>query len=258
MNINQTMKKNLLHLIIAIMLTAIGVTFWGMWALLHSKASMATIIQFLGVIAALMVGMITAVSSWSNTQRVIENNEKRINIVEKYELLLELNIKLERFKLQSKSNPFLKESIFDEEDYNSYLTLVEIQNILENNREVFLLLFPKTLLNYTQLKFRFSENINSVLPNNKSNVVLIELFKEIFKKTEHKPFTTFDLNLIQTPELADSILPRLKFIVQSQKEINIEDYEKGLIIFFNEINELIKIFNKEFEEQKINYEIYQD
>lgn len=256
MNINQTINKNRLVIITILMLIAIGATIYCIWTLLNSKASISTIIQFLGIISALIVGMITALSSWSNTQNLIENNEKQLMIVEKYELLLELNIKLERFKLQSKSNPFLKETMFNEEDYNSYLTLIEIQSMLENNRKVFLLLFPKTLLNYTQLKFKFDENINSVLPNNKNNDILIELFREIFKKTKHENFPTFDLNLIQYPQTADSILPRLKFIVKCQKDINIEDYHNGLIIYFNELNKLIKLFNKEFEEQKINYEIY--
>ena len=177
-------------------------------------------------------------------------------IVEKYELLLKLNIKLERFRLRSKNNPLLKETKFSEEDYNSYLTLIEIQNMLENNKKVFLLLFPKTLLNYTQFKFRFSENISSVLPNNKSNEILIELFGEIFKKTEHNNYPLFDLNKMTYPEMIDDLFPKLKIVAYYQ-DVDIEDYQKGLETYFNRLNELIEQFNKEFEEQKIKYELYQ-
>ena len=254
MNNNFLIKKNFTIIITAII--TIGFLIFYLLILLNIKTEMNTILQFLGITVALIVGIITALSSWKNTKNIIDNNEKQKMIVEKYELLLELNIKLKRFKLQSKNNPFLKETIFKKEDYNSYLILIEIQHILENNRNIFLLLFPKTLLNYTQFKFKFNENISSVLPNNQSNEILIKLFKEIFKKTGHENFSTCDLNLIQYPEMADSVFPRLKFIFQSQKDVNIEDYHNGLIIYFHELNELIKIFNKEFEKQKINYEIY--
>lgn len=87
-------KKNFTIILIAMMLIAIIMTIYGMWTLLNSKADVTTLIQFLGILAALIVGMVTALSSWSNTQNVIENNEKQLMVVEKYELLLELNIKL--------------------------------------------------------------------------------------------------------------------------------------------------------------------
>lgn len=94
MDINMLIKKNFTIILIAMMLIAIIMTIYGMWTLLNSKADVTTLIQFLGILAALIVGMVTALSSWSNTQNVIENNEKQLMVVEKYELLLELNIKL--------------------------------------------------------------------------------------------------------------------------------------------------------------------
>ena len=164
MNIAQTINKNLLVLITILMLIAIGAAIYCMWTLLNSKASITTIIQFLGILAALIVGMITALSSWYNNQKVIENNEKQVMIVEKYELLLELNIKLQTFKLQSKKNPLIDKTNFNNNDYNNYFTLIYIQNILKNNKEVFILLFPKTLLYYTQFKFTFTKNLSDILP----------------------------------------------------------------------------------------------
>ena len=256
MNLKILIKKNISTIIIIILIIFfIAITTYE-FINLKSNNETAIILQFSSVLIALIIGIISAVSSWNNNNKLIRNNEIQLKIVEKYELLLELNIKIERFKLQSKNFSILKETMFNEEDCNSYLTLIEIQNILENNRDVFLLLFPKTLLNYTQFKFKFSENIRSVLPDNKSNKILIGLFSEIFNKTEHGDYPFFDLNLIEVPEMVESIFPKFKFIIQYQKDIDIEDYHKGLRIYFNELNKLIKQFNKEFEEQKIKYELY--
>lgn len=182
MKITLLIKKNLTIIIIALILITILLTGYCLVVLLYSNAEITAIIQFLGVTVALIVGMITALFSWDNTQNVIENNEKQLMIVEKYELLLEMNIKLQSFKLQSKNNPLIDETGFTKNDYNNYLTLIYIQNILENNKKVFMMLFPRTLLNYTQFKFTFTEHLSSVLPKNKSHKILRELFKELFKK----------------------------------------------------------------------------
>lgn len=259
MNIILLIKKNLTIIIISTILITIGVAVYCLLILLDSKAEITTIIQFLGVTVALIVGMTTALFSWDNTQNVIENNDKQIMIVEKYELLLELNIKLQSFKLQSKNNPLIDQTSFTKKDYNNYLTLIYIQDILENNKKVFMMLFPKTLLNYTQFKFTFTENLSSVLPNNKSHRILIELFKELFKKTKQSEFPTLDLSEIRYPEMINDIFPNLKIIVSTyykNTDENFNDYQKGIELFFKELNNLIEVFNKEFEEQKIRYDIY--
>ena len=258
MNINLLIKKNLTIIIIALLLITIVLTGYCLLILLNSKAEITTIIQFLGVTVALIVGMITALFSWDNTQNVIENNEKQLMIVEKYELLLEMNIKLQSFKLQSKNNPLIDETGFTKKDYNNYLTLIYIQNILENNKKVFMMLFPRTLLNYTQFKFTFTENLSSVLPKNKSHKILRELFKELFKKTETSMYPSLDLSEILYPEMINDIFPNLKTIVSAYYEDtdeNLKDYRKGIESYFKELNNLIEIFNKEFGEQKIKYDI---
>ena len=251
-------KKNTITIIIiTTLMLFIAITIYGILILRGSDVGIATIIQFLGVMIALIIGIITALFSWINTQKVIKNNEKQMKIVEKYELLLELNIKLQSFELQSKNEPFLNQTNFSKIDYNNYLTLIYMQDILKNNKNVFMMLFPKTLLNYTQFKFTFTENLSSVLPGNKSHRILIELFKELFNKTEYGIMPSFDLTELEYPEMLCDIFPRLKWIVstyQSNDE-NLKDYREGINIYFKELNELIEIFNKEFEEQKINYDL---
>ena len=257
MKITLLIKKNLTIILIALILITILLTGYWLFVLLNSKAEMATIIQFLGVTVALIVGMITALFSWDNTQNVIENNEKQLMIVEKYELLLEMNIKLQSFKLQS-NNPLIDDTGFTKKDYNNYLTLIYIQNILDDNKKVFMMLFPRTLLNYTQFKFTFTENLSSVLPKNKSNKILRELFKELFKKTEQSMFPLTDLMEIPYPEMINDIFPNLKTIVPvyyEDTDENLKDYRKGIESYFKELNNLIETFNKEFEEQKLKYDI---
>lgn len=257
MKITLLIKKNLTIILIALILITILLTGYWLVVLLNSKAEMATIIQFLGVTVALIVGMITALFSWDNTQNVIENNEKQLMIVEKYELLLEMNIKLQSFKLQS-NNPLIDDTGFTKKDYNNYLTLIYIQNILDDNKKVFMMLFPRTLLNYTQFKFIFTENLSSVLPKNKSHKILRELFKELLKKTETSMYPSLDLSEILYPEMINDIFPNLKTIVSAYYEDtdeNLKDYRKGIKSYFKELNNLIETFNKEFEEQKIKYDI---
>ena len=55
----------------------IVVTGYCLLYLLNSNVEIPIIIQFLGVIEALIVGMITTLFSWDNTQMVIENNENK-------------------------------------------------------------------------------------------------------------------------------------------------------------------------------------
>ena len=240
------------------MLTSIGAAIYSMWTLLNSKASITTIIQFLGILAALMVGMITSLSSWDNTQRVIENNEKQLMIVEKYELMLELNIKLQSFELQSENVPLIDKTSFNNKDYRNYLTLIYLQNILKNNRKVFMILFPKTLLYYTQFKFTFTQNLSSVLPENKTDRILIELFKAMFEKTENESYSSIDLNHIEYPEMISMAFPTLEWLdaIYKSSEENLNDYQKGVRLYFEYLNYLIELFNKEFKEQMIKYELY--
>lgn len=251
-------KKNFTIILIAMMLIAIIMTIYGMWTLLNSKADVTTLIQFLGILAALIVGMVTALSSWSNTQNVIENNEKQLMVVEKYELLLELNIKLQSFELKSKNNPLLGQTNFNNNDYNNYLTLIYIQYILIRNKEVFMLLFPKTLLYYTQFKFTFTQNLSSVLPENKSHRILIELFKEIFETIKEELYFPMNLNYIEYPEMIGMAFPSLEWInsIYKNSKENLEDYQKGVKLYFEYLNQLIELFNKEFEEQMIKYDLY--
>lgn len=65
-------KKNLTIIIIALILITILLTGYCLVILLNLKVEITTIIQFLGVTVALIVGMITALFSWDNTQNVIE------------------------------------------------------------------------------------------------------------------------------------------------------------------------------------------
>ena len=44
-------------------------------------------------------------------------------------------------------------------------------------------------------------------------------------------------------------------IYKNSKE-NLEDYQKGVKLYFEYLNQLIELFNKEFEEQMIKYELY--
>ena len=245
-------------LITAIMVVAIFATFYCIWILLNSEAEITIPLQFLGISAALIVGMVTAVSSWDNTQRVIENNEKQLMIVEKYELMLELNIKLQSFELQSEKLPLINQTNFNNKDYRNYLTLIYLQNILKNNRKVFMILFPKTLLYYTQFKFTFTQNLGSVLDENKSNRILIELFKAIFEKTENESNSSINLNYIEYPEMISMAFPTLEWLdtVYKSSEENLNDYQKGVRLYFEYLDYLIELFNKEFEEQMINYELY--
>lgn len=257
MEIKMTIKKNIPKLITAIIFIIIGVTSYCIWILFNSKTNITTIIQFLGITVALIVGIITALFSWNNTQNLIENNEKQLLIVGKYELLLGLNIKLQTFELQSKNNPPIGETNFNNKDYSNYLTLIYLQNILKTNKKVFMILFPRTLLYYTQFRFIFTQNLSSILPN-KNQRILIELFKVIFEKTEDEQYSFINLNYIEYPEMISLAFPSLRWIdaIYNNSEENLKDYQNGIKLFFKYLNYLIESFNKEFKEQKINYELY--
>lgn len=260
MGIGILIKKNYMKIIyIGIISFFIIATLWSLEILLNSKENLATIIQFMGVIVALFIGVISALSSWNNNQKAIKNNEKQLKIVEKYTLLLRLDIKLQSIKLKSQNDPIItKLTDFNDNDYENYLTLILIQKILKDDKDVFMLLFPKTLLNYTQFKFTFSENLSSKIDYHNSYNLLKEVFIELFNLDEERLFPSQDLNEIQYPEMIGDMFPRIKWHVEHYEKTDedIINYREGLHLFFEELNDLIKTFNKEFENQEIKYDLY--
>ena len=67
-----------------------------------------------------------------------------------------------------------------------------------------------------------------------------------------------DLSEILYPEMINDIFPNLKTIVSAYYEDtdeNLKDYRKRIESYFKELNNLIETFNKEFEEQKLKYDI---
>ena len=52
--------------------------------------------------------------------------------------------------------------------------------------------------------------------------------------------------------------PTLEWVdtVYKSTEENLNDYQKGVRLYFEYLNYLIELFNKEFEEQMIKYELY--
>jgi len=259
MGIKFLIKKHYMRIIyIGILSFFIILTFFSLSILLSSKEDLGTIIQFIGVIVALFIGSITALSSWNNNKKAIEKSEKQVKLDKKYKLLLEMDVKLKSIKLQSQNDPIIKQTGFSDKDYENYLTLILIQKNLKENKGTFLLLFPKTLLNYTHFKFEFSENLSSKIDYNDSYNLLKELFFELFNLDEERMYPSIDLNEIQYPEMIGDMFAQIKWVVERYEpsDENIRNYRDGLCLYFKELNDLIKLFNKEFEAQQIKYDLY--